>query len=126
MSFTTLAVNYFFLEPVFSLSVANLDSIRRLGLFVLVTTFISLLNSELRTAKQHLQISLQKLEVSEAKLRRLVKSNIIGIIVANMDGAIAEANDAFLQMVGYSQEDLKMNLIFLLPCLMNFYTRERR
>jgi PAS domain S-box-containing protein len=103
---STLAVNYFFLEPVFSLSVANLDSIRRLGLFVLVTTFISLLNSELRTAKQHLQISLQKLEVSEAKLRRLVESNIIGIIVANMDGAIAEANDAFLQMVGYSQEDL--------------------
>ncbi|MEH2137266.1 PAS domain S-box protein [Nostoc sp.] len=103
---STLAVSYFFLEPVFSLSVANLDSIRRLGLFVLVTTFISLLNSELRTAKQHLQVSLQKLQASEAKLRRLVESNIIGVIVANMDGAIAEANDAFLRMVGYSQEDL--------------------
>ncbi|MEA5603428.1 PAS domain S-box protein [Nostoc sp. UHCC 0252] len=106
IALSTLAVSYFFLEPVFSLLVVNLDSIRRLGLFVLVTTFVSLLNSELRTAKRHLQISLQKLEVSEAKLRRLVESNIIGVIVANMDGAIAEANDAFLQMVGYSQEDL--------------------
>lgn len=103
---STFAVSYFFLEPVFSLSVASLDSIRRLGLFVLVTTFISLLNSELRTAKQHLQMSLQKLQASEAKFRRLVESNIIGVIVANMDGAIAEANDAFLEMVGYSQEDL--------------------
>lgn len=81
----------------FSLSVASLDNIRRLGLFVLVTTFITLLNSELRTAKQHLQMSLQKLKLSEAKFRRLVESNIIGVIVANMDGAIAEANDAFYE-----------------------------
>ncbi|MEH2207468.1 MAG: PAS domain S-box protein [Nostoc sp.] len=103
---STLAVSYFFLEPVFSLLVASLDNILRLGLFVLVTTIINLLNSELRTAKQHLQKSLQKLQVSEARFRRLVESNIIGVIVANMDGAIAEANDAFLQMVGYSREDL--------------------
>ena len=105
-----LAVSYFFLEPVFSLFVENLDSIVRLGLFMLVTILISLLISELRTAKQHLQMSLQKLQVSEAKFRRLVESNIIGVIVANMDGAIAEANDAFLTMVGYSQEDLLAGL----------------
>ncbi|MEH2412614.1 hybrid sensor histidine kinase/response regulator [Nostoc sp.] len=96
---STLAVSYFFLEPVFSLFVASLDSMVRLGLFVLVTILISLLNSELRTAKQYLQ-------VSEARFRRLVDSNIIGVIVVKMDGAIAEANDAFLEMVGYSQQDL--------------------
>ncbi|MHC5932798.1 hybrid sensor histidine kinase/response regulator [Nostoc sp.] len=96
---STLAISYFFLEPVFSILVASLDNILGLGLFVLVTTLISLLNSELRTAKQYLQ-------VSETRFRRLVDSNIIGVIVAKMDGAIAEANDAFLQMVGYSQEDL--------------------
>ncbi|MGF1934882.1 MAG: PAS domain S-box protein [Nostoc sp. ChiQUE02] len=105
-----LAVSYFFLEPVFSLFIDNLDSIVRLGLFVLVTILISLLNSELNTAKQHLQMSLQKLQVSEARFRRLVDSNIIGVIVANLDGAIAEANDAFLRMVGYSQEDLLAGL----------------
>ncbi|OYD90271.1 hypothetical protein CDG76_31600 [Nostoc sp. 'Peltigera membranacea cyanobiont' 210A] len=109
---STLAVSYFFLEPV-SLLVASLDNILGLGLFVLVTTIINLLNSELRTAKQHLQTSLQKLQVSEARFKKLVESNIIGVIVTNMDGAMptagyayAEANDAFLQMVGYSQEDL--------------------
>ncbi|WP_334747733.1 hybrid sensor histidine kinase/response regulator [Nostoc sp.] len=107
---STLAVSLFLLEPVFSLFVDNLKSIVRLGLFILVTILISLLTSELRTAKQHLQMSLQKLEVSEAKFRRLVDSNIIGVIVANMDGAIAEANDAFLTMVGYSQEDLLAGL----------------
>ncbi|MDZ8228196.1 MAG: PAS domain S-box protein [Nostoc sp. ChiVER01] len=107
---STLVVTFFFLEPVFLLFVKNLESIVRLGLFMLVTILISLLTSELRTAKQHLQISLQKLQVSEAKFRRLVDSNIIGVIVANMDGAIAEANDAFLAMVGYSQEDLLAGL----------------
>ncbi|MFN6488158.1 MULTISPECIES: PAS domain S-box protein [unclassified Nostoc] len=110
---STLAVSYFFVEPAFSLAVTDLDTIVRLGLFIFVTILISLLNSELRTAKQNLQMSLQKIEVSEAKFRRLVESNIIGVIVANMDGAmptagyaIAEANDSFLTMVGYSQEDL--------------------
>ncbi|MEI1375127.1 ATP-binding protein [Nostoc sp. UHCC 0926] len=110
IALSTLAVSYFFLEPVFSLFVASLDNIVRLGLFVLVTILISLLNSELRTAKQHLQMSLQKLQVSEARFKRLLESNIIGVIVANMDGAIAEANDTFLRMVGYSQEDLLAGL----------------
>ncbi len=99
IALSTLAISYFFLEPVFSILVASLDNILRLGLFVLVTTLISLLNSELRSAKQYLQ-------VSEARFRKLVDSNMIGVIVTKMDGAIAEANDAFLGMVGYSQEDL--------------------
>ncbi|MCO4865787.1 AAA family ATPase [Cupriavidus sp. WGlv3] len=42
----------------------------------------------------------------EAKIRRLVDANIIGIIVWNADGDIIEANDAFLRMVGYEREDL--------------------
>ena len=36
------------------------------------------------------------LEASEQKFRRLVESNIIGVIFANTDNAIYEANDAFL------------------------------
>jgi PAS domain S-box-containing protein len=42
----------------------------------------------------------------EAKIRRLVDANIIGICVWNLEGEIIEANEAFLQMVGYSREDL--------------------
>jgi len=42
----------------------------------------------------------------EAKIRRLVDSNIIGIIFWNADGEIMEANDAFLRMVGYEREDI--------------------
>ncbi|TCK84326.1 AAA family ATPase [Paraburkholderia sp. BL9I2N2] len=42
----------------------------------------------------------------EAKIRRLVDANIIGIIVWNAGGDILEANDAFLRVVGYERADL--------------------
>jgi PAS domain S-box-containing protein len=42
----------------------------------------------------------------ERKIRRLIDSNIIGICVWHLEGAIVEANDAFLQLVQYSREDL--------------------
>jgi PAS domain S-box-containing protein len=42
----------------------------------------------------------------EAKIRRLVDSDIIGIIMWDLEGRILEANDAFLHMVGYSRDDL--------------------
>src|SRR5216684_4631063 len=42
----------------------------------------------------------------EAKIRRLVDSNIIGIFIWDFDGRILEANDEFLRMVSYEREDL--------------------
>ncbi|WP_321898738.1 trifunctional serine/threonine-protein kinase/ATP-binding protein/sensor histidine kinase [Paraburkholderia heleia] len=41
----------------------------------------------------------------EARIRRLVDANIIGVIVWNANGDILEANDAFLRMVGYERDD---------------------
>ena len=46
------------------------------------------------------------LEEREAKVRRLVDSNIIGIYIWDFQGRIIEANEAFLEIVGYSREDL--------------------
>ena len=42
----------------------------------------------------------------EAKIRRLVDANIIGIFISRREGNIVEANDAFLKMVGYDRGDL--------------------
>jgi PAS domain S-box-containing protein len=42
----------------------------------------------------------------EARIRRLVEANIIGIVIWNHDGRIIEANEAFLRIVGYGREDL--------------------
>jgi formate hydrogenlyase transcriptional activator len=45
-------------------------------------------------------------KTAEDKIRRLVDTNILGIFIGNFEGAIIEANDAFLRMVQYSREDV--------------------
>lgn len=46
------------------------------------------------------------LQEREAKVRRLVDSNIIGVCVFDIDRRIIEANDAFLNLVGYNRDDV--------------------
>ena len=46
------------------------------------------------------------LKKGEARIRRLVEANIIGIHIWTVDGGIVEANDAFLQLVHYTRDDL--------------------
>ncbi|QND70234.1 trifunctional serine/threonine-protein kinase/ATP-binding protein/sensor histidine kinase [Tardiphaga robiniae] len=46
------------------------------------------------------------LQEREAKVRRLVDSNIIGICIFDLDSRIIEANDAFLSIVGYDRDDV--------------------
>jgi PAS domain S-box-containing protein len=48
----------------------------------------------------------RELQEREARIRRLVDANIIGIFIWDLEGRIIEANDAFLHMVGYDREDL--------------------
>jgi two-component system, cell cycle sensor histidine kinase and response regulator CckA len=47
------------------------------------------------------------LQRSEARFRRLIESNVIGVIFSKLDGSIVDANDAFLQIVGYDRADLE-------------------
>lgn len=46
------------------------------------------------------------LEEREAKIRRLVDANVMGIFIWDCAGEITEANEAFLHMLQYSREDL--------------------
>ncbi len=50
------------------------------------------------------------LEDRERKIRRLIDSNIIGIVIWDLDGRLLDANDAFLRMVRYEREDLQAGL----------------
>ncbi|AFY47370.1 PAS domain S-box [Nostoc sp. PCC 7524] len=47
------------------------------------------------------------LRQSEAKFRRIVESNIVGIYFGDFSGRIYEANDAFLEMLGYTRAELE-------------------
>ena len=48
-----------------------------------------------------------ELQEREARVRRLVSANIIGIFIWDADDRIVGANDAFLRIVGYGQDDLE-------------------
>jgi two-component system, cell cycle sensor histidine kinase and response regulator CckA len=70
-------------------------------------------NAELAAAKRELKIVAERervseaLRKSEARVRRLVDSNIIGICTGDLNGKLLDANDAFLDMLGFTREDLK-------------------
>ena len=46
------------------------------------------------------------LQEREARIRHLVDSNIVGIVIWDVQGRIVDANPACLEMVGYAREDL--------------------
>jgi hypothetical protein len=48
----------------------------------------------------------EALRESEARFRGLVDANLIGITASDLSGTIREANEAFLSLVGYTQEDM--------------------
>ena len=66
---------------------------------------LKLLASEAAISMENARLYLELAE-REARIRRLVDANIIGIVIWDFEGRILEANDAYLQMVGYEREDL--------------------
>jgi PAS domain S-box-containing protein len=42
----------------------------------------------------------------EARIRRLVDSNIVGVLMFDLEGRILDANQAFLDIVGYDRDEL--------------------
>jgi PAS domain S-box-containing protein len=46
-----------------------------------------------------------ELREGEARIRRLVEANIIGIMIWRPDGLVVDANEAFLHLVNYTRDD---------------------
>ncbi|MBE9166821.1 response regulator [Pleurocapsales cyanobacterium LEGE 06147] len=60
----------------------------------------------LRSAVEQASLRRQ-LQQSEVRFRRLVESNIIGVVIGNFHRNITYANGAFLEMLGYGREQLE-------------------
>src|SRR5215475_8633133 len=76
---------------------------------VLVGTAMALARLEAKRRRKATEENVQlhsDLLQRDRKIRRLVDSNIIGVIIWELEGRILEANDAFLSIVGYDREDL--------------------
>ena len=53
----------------------------------------------------------EALNASEVRFRSLFESNVMGIVYFDSFGNIFESNDTFLQLLGYSRDDLKRGLL---------------
>jgi PAS domain S-box-containing protein len=66
----------------------------------------ALLYADLQQENNERKHAEEELREREARIRRLVESNIIGVFFWDMAGNVNDANDAFLRIIGYSREDL--------------------
>jgi PAS domain S-box-containing protein len=68
-------------------------------------------NEELRKEIAERKGAEEALRASETKFRRLLDSSIIGVVFWDLNGNLLSANDLFLNMTGYSREDLQQGLL---------------
>jgi PAS domain S-box-containing protein len=112
MHYTAMAAAYFM--PGYAPLMRHTVEVSTLGAFGIGMTTLLLLGTVLvtlwldrRLANERLLQSLYAdLQKREAKIRRLVDANIIGIFIWNLEGRIIDANDAFLRIVGYDREEI--------------------
>jgi PAS domain S-box-containing protein len=57
-------------------------------------------------ARHRIEALADELAESEARARRLQDSGVIGVVFWTRDGQVVDANEAFLNMVGYSRQEL--------------------
>ncbi|MDD5206121.1 MAG: PAS domain S-box protein [Desulfobacterales bacterium] len=56
------------------------------------------------TERKRMEEALRK---SEGRLRRFFDSGVVGVVYWNLEGSVTDANDRFLDMVGYTREELE-------------------
>lgn len=96
---------------------ANTTAVQNTELSVIFACFLALAGLILALKLLNEEILQQRqvdavLRESEAKLRSLVESNVIGIVYADVEGNIGYANDEFLRIVGYQRGDLETGLLW--------------
>lgn len=111
-------IDYFFISSERHLAMPDRAHVTSIASFLIFSIFISFLIHLLQTArdkaeqeKELAEKHLKRLGESDRRFRRIVESDMIGIIFFRMDGRITDANDAFLEMLGYSEKDLLAGLL---------------
>ncbi|MCI0353442.1 MAG: PAS domain S-box protein [Acidobacteria bacterium] len=64
-----------------------------------------------RALRAEQALAQEALRKSEARLRRVLETNVVGVIVVKLDGLVLEANNAFLNLIGYSRQELEAQKI---------------
>lgn len=98
---SALSINYFFVDPLYSLELTNWGSIVRLGAFVLVTLLISSLSSELRATKQRLGKILKKTQGQADALAGILATSVDHIYVFDRAGRYTHVSLQGARVLGF-------------------------
>jgi PAS domain S-box-containing protein len=109
--------NYLFVPPYDAWSVTR-PALAATGLFVVGGTLIALVCASLRTSLLRLERAARDLhdeaelrKRTEQRLRAVYDLGVVGVLYWRADGTVTGANDKFLEMVGYSRDDLEAGRI---------------
>jgi PAS domain S-box-containing protein len=67
------------------------------------------------THRERMELLEKQKERSDASLRNLFESNIVGMKVTTLQGQILSANDHFLELIGHERSDLPLDWVDLTP-----------
>jgi PAS domain S-box-containing protein len=85
------------------------------AIVALLTGLISMTGRSLDAAERERNRAESALKKSLEHQGRLLEANLIGVLTANVDGWITEANAAFLGMIGYTREALPLRSEWITP-----------
>ncbi|MEG4418424.1 PAS domain S-box protein [Microcoleus sp. LAD1_D5] len=97
---STLAINYFFIEPFYSLQIANVETILRIGMFSIAAGLSASLNLSWRTAIKNAKAALQTLQEArsleqKAQLRGQVAQTAATAAKEQLETVLSTINDGF-------------------------------
>ncbi|MBF2050160.1 MAG: PAS domain S-box protein [Elainella sp. C42_A2020_010] len=110
---STLAINYYFISPYYSLSIATSGNVLRLGVFVIAALLISGLNQSRRMALQREQTlrevsetAQRDAQIAKERLEGVLSSISDGFYMLDFDWRYIYVNDRYCEMAGMSRQQL--------------------
>ncbi len=97
-----------------------------LAVFAVEGLFVSFLGAALRRALRAAEEKTEAVKKSKARFRRMVEGNLIPIFFRDERGQVTEANDAFLELVGYTRDDLAHGRVRTIDLTPNEYKAAER
>jgi PAS domain S-box-containing protein len=102
---STLVCKYFFLAPLYSLTIPNLNTGVRLVVFLLVMLMIGGITTALGAARRRAEVSLLKLQESQERYRILAENIPQLVWLARADGFVDYFNQRWIEYTGLKSNE---------------------
>ncbi len=103
---SAISISYFFIDPLYSLTLTSSGNTVYLGAFILVTLLISCLSSELRATKQRLGKTLKKTQQQADVLAGILTASVDHIYVFDRAGRYTHVSSQGARVLGFEPSEV--------------------